>query len=438
MRIIQTFITIIVLAAFSANLSAAELWGGGFSKLKTRIIRSMAVAPHDQAMIIVGNKGSSAGEAQLFASDDGGVSWRFLNGGRSLAAAATDVQAVSVVSPSVVLAGTWKHGLYRSQDAGVSFNRVNGLAAKDIRSLVTLENGRVVAATGASGIWKSNDAGVNWSASSLSAGFFWSVKSTQDSTLLATSPGKGLYRSTDAGDTWEQIHAVKGLYDATSIDNLIVAVGDNGMIVSQDSGSSWSAESKLSGIRLSSVQTDQNNPGTLVVGGWADGFWEYSIADKSVSHYAKGLPVLHVIPTRQGILVGSWGKGIYMYPREARTEYLVNGARAADHAVIKKLLSDGADPNSFDSNRNTALIFAGRDGLLDIAKLLLSSGADVNWVDGEGVTPLILASFKNHPEVVQLLLANGADKSVVDGFGRTALDYALRRGDSDPIAKALK
>ena len=84
------------------------------------------------------------------------------------------------------------------------------------------------------------------------------------------------------------------------------------------------------------------------------------------------------------------------------------------------------------------MIFASRDGFLQIAQSLISNGADVNWIDGEGVTPLILASFKNHPQLVKLLLANGADKSVVDGFGRTALEYATRRSPSDPIAKMLK
>ncbi|MEO1181334.1 MAG: ankyrin repeat domain-containing protein, partial [Cyanobacteria bacterium J06636_28] len=58
--------------------------------------------------------------------------------------------------------------------------------------------------------------------------------------------------------------------------------------------------------------------------------------------------------------------------------------------------------------------------------------------DGEGVTPLILASFKDHIELVQLLLEHGADVTVRDQWHRTALDYALRRGESDPIVQLLK
>ena len=127
MKKIQTLFPILFLILFSAESSADELWGGSFSKLKSRIIRSVTVSPHNQKKIIAGNKGSAAGDAKLFASDNGGVSWRFLNNGKSLTSNATDVQAVAVVSPTVILAGTWKHGLFRSDDSGESFNQVNGI-----------------------------------------------------------------------------------------------------------------------------------------------------------------------------------------------------------------------------------------------------------------------------------------------------------------------
>jgi len=68
----------------------------------------------------------------------------------------------------------------------------------------------------------------------------------------------------------------------------------------------------------------------------------------------------------------------------------------------------------------------------------LEAGADAGWIDGERVTPLILASFKGHLGIVYLLLARQVDRTHRDQWGRTALDYALRRGDSDPIAILLQ
>ena len=54
-----------------------------------------------------------------------------------------------------------------------------------------------------------------------------------------------------------------------------------------------------------------------------------------------------------------------------------------------------ADPDARDRVNNTALIFAARDGRLEIAKALIAAGAAVNWIDDEEVTPLILAAFKS-------------------------------------------
>lgn len=439
MKRIQALLPIILLLSFAADLAAEELWGGSFNKLKSRIIRSVAIAPHNEKLIIAGNKGNAAGDAKVISSHNGGVSWRFLNGGRSLAANATDVQAVSHVTPTVILAGTWKHGLYRSSDSGESFSPVAGLPATDVRSILVQKSGRILVATGKNGIWKSDDTGVNWVASSQAAGYFWSLNSGNDaSVIFATSPNNGVYRSTDGGDNWRQIYNTKGLYEAISINGQIVAVGENGMLISADNGSTWSSVKDLSKVRLASIQVDRTRKDTLLVGSWSNGLWRYSTADGGLSRFTESVPVLHVRANSEAVLLGSWGKGMHILPRSSQTEYLVDAARAGDKSVISELLAAGADPDSFDSNRNTALTYAARDGLVDSAELLIKKGADVNWLDGEGVTPLILAAFKNHPEVVRLLLAHGADKSVVDQFGRTAIDYALKRGNSDPIAKLLR
>lgn len=117
---------------------------------------------------------------------------------------------------------------------------------------------------------------------------------------------------------------------------------------------------------------------------------------------------------------------------------LVDAAKAGDLAAVERLLAAGADPDQHDRHRNTALIFAARDGRLEIARALVAAGASVNWVDDEFVTPLILAVHKNHPALARLLLEAGADPAPRDRWGRQALDYALRRGADDPIARLIR
>ena len=119
------------------------------------------------------------------------------------------------------------------------------------------------------------------------------------------------------------------------------------------------------------------------------------------------------------------------------TPPLIEATLAGNIETISQLLQNGTDPNLV-YNTNTALTYAARDGFTEIARLLIDQGADVNWIDGEGVTPLILASFKGHLELTQLLLDHGADATVSDQWNRTALDYALRRGETDAIAQMLQ
>ncbi len=117
---------------------------------------------------------------------------------------------------------------------------------------------------------------------------------------------------------------------------------------------------------------------------------------------------------------------------------LIAATLRGDLQSVHALLGAGADPNLHDLFRNTALIYAARDGMTEIARALLKSGADPGWVDDERVTPLILASFKGHQAIVALLLAYEIDREHRDQWGRSALDYALRRGLTDPIAQLLR
>lgn len=116
---------------------------------------------------------------------------------------------------------------------------------------------------------------------------------------------------------------------------------------------------------------------------------------------------------------------------------LIEATLAGNLEVVRALLQMGTDPNLL-YNTNTALTYAARDGFTDIARLLIDSGTDASWIDGEGVTPLILASLNGHTELVQLLLERGADTTIRDRWHRTALDYALRRGEADPIVQLLR
>jgi len=427
----------------SSSVISAETQSIVIEKLKGRIIRSVSVANFDNQQIIVGNKGGDAGDAIVFSSNNGGISWRFLNGGSPLHSQATDVQAVAYISQQIVMAGTWKHGLYRSLDAGESFTKVDSFAAKDVRSFAVAkkQSNVLFAATGANGIFKSTDSGASWSATTLANGYFWSVQAQANGErLTASSPNKGLFLSNDSGESWQSHLPKEAVYDAKyspQTSDILIAATDNGLFLSLDAGLQWQQPDALRGKQLRSVSFDSTDPSILTLGDWSGGIWNYSLTTGSASQFHKHLRTLHTENSQHALMLGTWGGGLYILPHSSNTPYLIAATKAGDIQSVNALLATGANPDSFDELRNTSLTFASRDGQLEIATGLLNSGADVNWIDAEGVSPLILASHKNHPQVVALLLANNADKTVVDSFGNTAAQYARRRGANDKIFQML-
>ena len=69
----------------------------------------------------------------------------------------------------------------------------------------------------------------------------------------------------------------------------------------------------------------------------------------------------------------------------------------------------------------TPLLYAARDGRLDIARMLIAAKADVQLADANRITPLLMAITNNHLDVARFLVEKGADVNAVDWWGRAPL-----------------
>ncbi|MCE9507219.1 MAG: ankyrin repeat domain-containing protein [Alphaproteobacteria bacterium] len=97
--------------------------------------------------------------------------------------------------------------------------------------------------------------------------------------------------------------------------------------------------------------------------------------------------------------------------------------------VARILLVKGADPNIGDLSDWTALIYAARNGQLEMIDLLLEHGAAIDRkVESSGLTALMFAALMGQDEAVSLLLEKGADAGVKSIAGETALGFAKREG----------
>jgi len=77
--------------------------------------------------------------------------------------------------------------------------------------------------------------------------------------------------------------------------------------------------------------------------------------------------------------------------------------------------------------------YAARDGFVTIGKALIKSGARVDGVDSEGQTALMWAVREGETEYAEMLLVAGADPEHRDRHGDTALDIARRINHGDLV-----
>ncbi|MDO5465146.1 MAG: ankyrin repeat domain-containing protein, partial [Akkermansia sp.] len=118
----------------------------------------------------------------------------------------------------------------------------------------------------------------------------------------------------------------------------------------------------------------------------------------------------------------------------SRTTPLMLAVRNNLTECVKLLIDAGANLNLADGPRDDSpLILAVRNNLPECVKLLVESGADLNLAGFGGDTPLILAVRNNHPECVKLLVESGADLNLANFEGNTPLILAVRNNHPEYV-----
>jgi ankyrin repeat protein len=111
-------------------------------------------------------------------------------------------------------------------------------------------------------------------------------------------------------------------------------------------------------------------------------------------------------------------------------------ARNGHVAVVELLLEMAVDMYSKDSYGQTPLSWAAGNGHVAVVKLLLEKAVDVNSKDGYGQTLLLRAAEYGQEAVVKLLLEKAVDVDSKDGYGQTPLLRAAWNGH-EAVVKLL-
>ncbi len=128
-------------------------------------------------------------------------------------------------------------------------------------------------------------------------------------------------------------------------------------------------------------------------------------------------------------VVALWVTAPALFPGNSK---LYDAIAAGDEAAARRLLADGADPNSRSlglaggdgglSSQYSPLLYAINRNEPAIAVLLLEAGAEPNVRNPENDTALIAAADAGMVDVVRLLLEKGADPGAANDWdGSTPL-----------------
>ena len=144
----------------------------------------------------------------------------------------------------------------------------------------------------------------------------------------------------------------------------------------------------------------------------------------------------------QGNIVGVVGVGQDITERkkaEGELERVAQDLQRTAHdlrALVKALVTAGANPDHADHRGWTALHVAAKVGHVETIRALVEAGADLNCADRSGKTPLYVAAAHGRVEAINVLLVAGASKYRASTAGFTPLAAARGAGHED-AAQAL-
>jgi photosystem II stability/assembly factor-like uncharacterized protein len=248
-------------------------------------VRTLAASPANPAIVYLGTA-----DGVLFRTDDSGESWRRLEPGFPLRGRSLD--SLVVTPAGDVLVGYWEvsgsgGGVARSRDGGRSFEIFEGIAGRSVRAIAFAPSDPARLVAGAlDGVFASADAGASWSRLTPDAHeglrMFESVAiDPVDASVIYAGTWRLPWKTSDGGRSWSRIS--NGMVFDSDVFSLtldargastVYATACTGVYRSNDAGRAWT---KLRGIPASSRRTrafaqDPARPERLFAG-TTEGLW---------------------------------------------------------------------------------------------------------------------------------------------------------------------
>ena len=433
------------------STDAGRTWQATGEALRKEIVLSLAVDPTAPQTIYAGTSGAGA-----FRSTDGGATWtpseaapirrgrvyalaidptnpailwaglpnkllRTQDGGRTWTDTMPELEYASVrallldgARPSVVLAGTTRDGVRRSDNGGKSWTGPGtGFHALDVTGIASdPERPQYAWIASSTGIWRTRDGGTTWALASkdlTSRSANCIVRDASTRTLFACT-GDGVFRSTNDGDQW--IRQKDGLSRDTRIIGVALDPNTPGTLYtrdvhwvysSSDGGINWSkspADLETSGTinGLFALAAPPGSPGTVFASVFRH-FWKSTDSGRTFAKSGTGLPLARVQTVASDdkgttLWLGTEGEGVWRSGDGGATWVPSHAGMGAVN--VQALLADPAHPGT---------LYAAAWG----KGLFRSTDAGRNWMLVGGAPP--------HPDVIALALDPSAPGRLLAGTG---------------------
>jgi photosystem II stability/assembly factor-like uncharacterized protein/surface antigen len=395
-------------------------------------VEVLAIDPQTPSILYAGTFGGG-----IFKSTNGGTNWTAVNTG--LTNLEVTSLAIDPQTPNTLYAGTGS-GIFKSTDGGANWTAINtGLTITRIYGLAidpqtpnTLYAGTVNA-----GVFKSTDAGGNWTAINTglttTSVMALAIDPQRPNILYAAQMYAGVFKSTDGGANWTPINTgmTSNNVNALAIDpqtpNILYAgtwdcVG--GVFKSTDGGANWAAmNTGLTTIGISYLAIDSQTPNTLYAGTWY-GLFKSTNAGANWTAMNTGLTslgvdLLAIDPRTPNTLYAGTWYGIHK-----STNGGVNWAAINTGLMSTSVNALAIHPQTPDT------LYAGASG-----RVFKSTNGGANWTAANIVWGVYeFAINPQMPDTVYAATTGGVLKSTNGGANWTAMNTGLTNFDVHALA----
>jgi photosystem II stability/assembly factor-like uncharacterized protein len=385
-------------------------------------IRAFAISASDPQTLVAGALSG------IYRSVNGGENWQ------KISPATQEIKniesiAIDPKNPNVIYAGTW-HLAWKTPDGGANWEHINkdkGLIDdSDVFSVIVGEsNSSVVFASACSGIYKSENAGEQFH---KIQGIPFTARRTrvlkQDPSnpeIVYAGTTEGLWKTTDLGKSWKRMSDPEIVVNDVLIDprdsrRVLLATDRAGVLASNDGVQSLSPSNHGYTHRyVSSIASDKNDPNEILVGLVNDrelgGVFVTRDHGENWLQKSNGLggrDVFSLKQTANGSFVAGTNRGIFLLPANGSLWQPINAVinekaslRAAKKGSKKTAMAQNTITRSvLDAKVNDVEIAPQHWMAATAAGLFTSSNQGKSWSGGPVMGNKDIVSVKNNGDIV--------------------------------------